>query len=154
MQLLLIGNTKQFQLHRCHCVTAMGWYTGMLSVVAPTLAALCQPKQSAGEGREEQQCQSVTYQGFGFTNDVRIAAANKHLRLPTWHPHWRACGQGTKETTFGFSSACASPLCPTQLHTEPLMLDYQQTTQVCRCREIRVEVNRKMDGEHARSPGP
>lgn len=142
MQLLLIGNTKQFQLHRCHCVTATGWYTGMLSVVAPTLAALCQPKQSA-EGHEEQRCRSVTYQGFGFTNDVGVTAANEHLRLPARHPNWCACGQVTRETTFSFSSACASPLHPTQLHIEPSMLDNQQSTQVCRCREFRLKLTEK-----------
>lgn len=32
------------------------------------------------------------YHVFGFANDVRVTAANKHLGLPPRHPHWCTCG--------------------------------------------------------------
>jgi len=60
------------------------------------------------------------YHLFGFANDVRVTAANKHLGLPPWHPHRRACGG---ETAVKPDSASSLPVLAT-LQTRTLLSGY------------------------------
>lgn len=80
------------------------------------------------------------YHIFGFTNDVRVAAANKHLGLPPRHPHRCTCGRRETEGKpySAFSLFVLATLHPTHLQTRIPYARLEQTTRAYWCRELNI----------------